>query len=52
MVNKMNIETGRDAVIISGIFAALPHDLVARFAAIGVIFGGLYFLNGKIPKNA
>jgi hypothetical protein len=50
-VNAMNIETGRDAVILSGIFAALPHDLAAKFVSITLILGSLYFFNGKIPKN-
>ena len=47
----MNIDSGRDAFIASFAFAALPHDLVFKFSIITLILGGLYFTNGKIPKD-
>ncbi len=50
-VNEMNLETGRNAVILAAAFAALPHDLVAKLAAVSVVLGALYFLEGKIPKR-
>ena len=47
----MNLDTGKDAVIVSGVFAALPHDLTTKLAAVSLVIGALYFYNGKIPKN-
>jgi hypothetical protein len=51
-VNAMNIETGRNALILAALFATLPHDLTAKFAGISLIIGSLYFASGKIPKSA
>jgi len=47
-VNDMNISTGRDCLIVASIFAALPKDVTAPIAALGVIAAGAYFvLNSK-----
>jgi len=50
-VNGMNIDTVKDAVIVSGIFAALPYDVTGKLAAVTLCLGSLYLLNGKIPKD-
>jgi len=50
-VNTMNQETAIDAIALAGVFAALPHDLTSKFAAISLIVGGLYFLEEKIPNS-
>ena len=51
-VNAMNIDSGRDAIILAALFASLPHDLTAKFAGVSLIIGSLYFASGKIPKSA
>lgn len=50
-VNKMNLDTGRDAVVIATLFAVLPHGFISRVAISTVVLGGLYLMNGKLPKN-
>lgn len=50
-MNAINAETGIEAIALAGFFAALPHDLTSKFAAISLIFGILYLLDGKIPKK-
>lgn len=43
-VNDMNLSTGRDCLIAAGVFAALPKDVTAPLALIGVVLGGLSLL--------
>ncbi len=50
-VNQMNLDTGRDVLLVSSLFALLPHDFVAKIGVSGLILGILYFLNGKLPKS-
>jgi len=50
-VNSMNLETARDVIIVSSIFAVLPQDFTSKIAIFTLLFGGLYFLNGKLPKD-
>eukprot|EP00558_Chaetoceros_sp_UNC1202_P009241 CAMPEP_0197237268 /NCGR_PEP_ID=MMETSP1429-20130617/4150_1 /TAXON_ID=49237 /ORGANISM="Chaetoceros sp., Strain UNC1202" /LENGTH=80 /DNA_ID=CAMNT_0042696237 /DNA_START=154 /DNA_END=396 /DNA_ORIENTATION=+ len=51
-VNQMNIDTGKEMLFVSSVFAALPHDLTARLASVGFVLSLLYFLNGKVPRSA
>ena len=50
-VNKMNLDTGRDVAIITGLFALLPHDFTSKVAICASLLGGLYYLNGRLPKS-
>jgi hypothetical protein len=50
-VNEMNIETGRDAILLAGGFALLPSELTGKLALVTLVLGGLYLLNGKVPKD-
>ena len=50
-VNKMNLDTGRDVVFITALFALLPHDFTSKVAICVSLLGGLYYLNGKLPKS-
>jgi hypothetical protein len=47
----MNVETGTAAIALAGVFAALPHDLTSKCAAVFLVGGILYLLEGKIPKS-
>lgn len=50
-VNEMNVNTGRDVLIIATLFAALDHEFVFKVALSFVFIYGLYLLNGKIPTD-
>jgi hypothetical protein len=50
-VNEMNVETARDAMILAGCFAVLPSDLTGKIAWVSLFLGGLYYFNGKIPRE-
>ena len=45
-VNKMNIDTGRDCLIVAAVFAALPVDVTKPAAAFAAVAAGAYlYLN-------
>jgi len=50
-VNEMNLETGRDALLLAAGFAALPSDVTSKLAGVTAVLGSLYFLQGKVPKE-
>ncbi len=50
-VNKMNLETARDAVLIASLFAVFPQEFTSKVALCTLALGGLYFMNGKLPNN-
>lgn len=50
-VNAMNLQTGRDVILLSAIFAILPQSLTSTLGIWSSILGGLYLLNGKIPQE-
>ena len=50
-VNQMNLDTGRDVLLLASLFAILPQELTSKLAFVTVALSGLYFLNGKLPKN-
>lgn len=50
-VNAMNLQTGRDVILLSAIFAILPQSLTSTLGIWSALFGGLYLLNGKIPQE-
>lgn len=50
-VNEMNLDTARDALIVSSLFAVLPYEFTSKIAFFTLIFTGLYFVNGKLPKD-
>jgi len=47
-VNEMNVNTGRDVLIVATIFAALDHVFVFKLALSSILVLGLYLLKGKI----
>lgn len=48
----MNLDNARDSILLAGIFAALPQEITSKVSIIALLLGGLYVLNGKLPKNA
>lgn len=50
-VNAMNLQTGRDVILLSAIFAILPQSLTSTLGIWSALFGALYLLNGKIPQE-
>ena len=50
-VNQMNVDTGREVLAYSLLFAVLPQDITSSLARVVILLGGLYFLNGKLPKE-
>jgi len=50
-VNAMNLQTGRDVILLSAIFASLPQSLTSTLGIWSALFGALYLLNGKIPQE-
>lgn len=51
-VNNMNIETGLQCTAIAAAYAALPQSMTASAAFFAVLYGALYFVQGKIPNVA
>lgn len=50
-VNEMNVNTGRDVLIVATVFAALDHDFVFKLALSSAFILALYLLKGKIPTD-
>jgi len=50
-VNQLNTDTGRDAILITGIWSALPQEMSSTIAVIGVLFSILYYLNDVLPSD-
>ena len=50
-VNEMNVNMGRDVLIVATVFAALGHDFVFKLALSSIFILGLYLLRGKIPTD-
>jgi len=36
-VNQMNVDTGRDCLILSAVFAAMDHDLAAKLSTVALL---------------
>ena len=41
-VNNMNIDTGRDCLVVASVFAALPVDITKPAAALAAVAAGAY----------
>lgn len=51
-VNKMNVETGLQAIGAAGALAILPQSASAPLVFFAALFTALYFLKDKIPDQA
>lgn len=47
----MNVNTGRDVLIVSTLFAAVDHEVVFKVALSSIFIYSLYLLRGKIPTE-
>lgn len=48
-VNRMNRDTGRDVFIATALWSALPQDVAASIASVGIVVAGLYLIRDTIP---
>jgi len=49
-VNDMNVNTGFEAFALASAFAVLPQEVSFKLAACSLLLGGLYLLQGRVPK--
>ena len=50
-VNKMNVESARDCLIVATVFAALPDDIIKPAAALAAVAAGAYlYLNNSTEE--
>ena len=51
-VNNMNIDTGRDCLVVASVFAALPDDITKPAAALAAVAAGAYlYLNNSAEEE-